>query len=242
MELLTPDVGAAVDFYCRAIGWSTEVYGGLQEPYPMWTANGAPIGGALRLPAGSGGPAAWLGYLGTNDVDATVTRTVALGGSVCAPARDVPTVGRFAVLADPFGATFAAFRPQSGLQNTLENPAVGDFSWHELATGEIARALAFYGELFGWEPGRRHEMGAAGSYQIFGRGSRSLGGIYERPPGARSSWLPYVRVLEAGAGAERVRRAGGKVLHGPHEVPGGDRIVICADPQGASFALHEVTA
>jgi len=28
------------------------------------------------------------------------------------------------------------------------------------------------------------------------------------------------------------------VLNGPMEVPGGDRVVTAADPQGAAFGLH----
>jgi uncharacterized protein len=35
----------------------------------------------------------------------------------------------------------------------------------------------------------------------------------------------------------RVKDKGGKVLNGPHQVPGGSWIVQCLDPQGAMFAL-----
>jgi predicted enzyme related to lactoylglutathione lyase len=34
-----------------------------------------------------------------------------------------------------------------------------------------------------------------------------------------------------------VKAAGGTVSMGPHEVPGGDMIIIGNDPQGAEFAL-----
>jgi hypothetical protein len=37
---------------------------------------------------------------------------------------------------------------------------------------------------------------------------------------------------------ERIKANGGKVIMGPMEVPGGDRIVVGNDPQGAAFALH----
>ena len=33
------------------------------------------------------------------------------------------------------------------------------------------------------------------------------------------------------------RNAGGKIINGPMEVPGGSWIVQCKDPQGAMFAL-----
>jgi hypothetical protein len=38
---------------------------------------------------------------------------------------------------------------------------------------------------------------------------------------------------------ERVKERGGQVLNGPMEVPGGDRVAQCLDPQGADFGLHE---
>jgi uncharacterized protein len=45
-------------------------------------------------------------------------------------------------------------------------------------------------------------------------------------------------VDSADRAAERVAAKGGKVMNGPMEVPGGDRIAQCMDPQGAAFAVH----
>jgi uncharacterized protein len=39
------------------------------------------------------------------------------------------------------------------------------------------------------------------------------------------------------AAVERVKTGGGKVLHGPTEVPGGSWVITGQDPQGATFAL-----
>ena len=35
----------------------------------------------------------------------------------------------------------------------------------------------------------------------------------------------------------RVKKAGGQILNGPMEVPGGSWIAQCLDPQGAMFAM-----
>ena len=43
--------------------------------------------------------------------------------------------------------------------------------------------------------------------------------------------------VEHGWSPEKVNKGGGKILMGPHEVPGGSWIVQCVDPQGANFAL-----
>jgi uncharacterized protein len=49
-------------------------------------------------------------------------------------------------------------------------------------------------------------------------------------------WLYYVAVGGIDSAADRVKQAGGQVIHGPVEVPG-TWIVQCLDPQGAMFAL-----
>lgn len=51
-------------------------------------------------------------------------------------------------------------------------------------------------------------------------------------------WGLYFRVPDVHARAERVKANGGKILNGPMEVPGGDWVVNCMDPQGAFFSLH----
>ena len=61
------------------------------------------------------------------------------------------------------------------------------------------------------------------------------------PAGAQTF---YTKVLGWGlqtwtASVDAVKAHGGQVLHGPAEVPGGDWIAQCLDPQGAAFALHQ---
>jgi predicted enzyme related to lactoylglutathione lyase len=67
-----------------------------------------------------------------------------------------------------------------------------------------------------------------------------IGGCYNigEGMGAPPNWLPYIRVDSADAAADRVTSNGGQVLNGPMEVPGGDRVAQCLDPQGAAFAVH----
>ena len=45
------------------------------------------------------------------------------------------------------------------------------------------------------------------------------------------------RARELGAALARAKERGARVLNGPMEVPGGQRIVQLMDPQGAAFAL-----
>ena len=43
---------------------------------------------------------------------------------------------------------------------------------------------------------------------------------------------------DADRAAERVKQLGGAIVVEPMEVPGGDRIAVCTDPQGGFFAVH----
>jgi hypothetical protein len=45
-------------------------------------------------------------------------------------------------------------------------------------------------------------------------------------------------VKDAKAAAKAIEAAGGKVINGPMEVPGGDWITAGIDPQGVTFAVH----
>jgi hypothetical protein len=173
-------------------------------------------------------------------VDATVKQAESLGGKTHHKPTDIPEVGRFAVLEDPQGAAFAVFTPKENPPGPDGTPGIGDFSWHELATTDYAAAFRFYQALFGWEKIAEHDMGPMGIYFIFGRNGTQLGGMFNKPAemAAPPNWLQYIQVDSADSAAERVKTSGGQVLNGPMDVPGGDRIAQCLDPQGGAFAVH----
>jgi predicted enzyme related to lactoylglutathione lyase len=61
--------------------------------------------------------------------------------------------------------------------------------------------------------------------------------MMDKPPHAPAAWNFYVNVEGIDPAIQRVEKHGGKVLMGPHEVPGGSWIIQAVDPQGADFAL-----
>jgi uncharacterized protein len=237
-DLMTNNPAASPGFYPQVTGWGTTSWNG-PNPYTMWTANGTPIGGVMSLsPRGS--TPHWLSYISSPDTDQTVTVAVDLGARVLKAASDIPTVGRFAVLTDPQGAAFAVFTPEAAAPGHDGEPQIGEFSWHELATHDYPAAFRFYERLFGWEKSDALDLGGGNMYQMFSRHGIVLGGFYNRQgeiPGP-PAWLHYVRVEDVGRAIEAVRQRGGQVIVEPMEVPGGDLIAQCLDPQGAPFALH----
>lgn len=239
-ELMTPDADAAARFYTEVVGWQV----GNQPEYREITTAEGHVGGILPLTpdmiAGGARPA-WLGYVKVDDVDHAVTSVEHGGGRVLMPARDMPYVGRFALVADFAGAAFYVMTPQpqaEGASNAcaIDPPIVGHVAWNELSTPDVAAAFTFYGTRFGWLADGEMDMGPAGTYYFVRHGVRT-GGMAPAMPGHPPSWTFYFRVAAIAAAADKIVAAGGKVVMGPHEIPGGDHIVIGTDPQGAVFAI-----
>jgi predicted enzyme related to lactoylglutathione lyase len=174
-------------------------------------------------------------------VDTTVAEAERLGGKVVKSASDIPNMGRFAVLADPQGATFAVYTPPGPPpEGGSSAPGPGEFNWHELATTDYAAALDFYVALFGWEKGPTHDMGSMGMYQIINLGGAQVGGIYNlHAPSTPPHWLSYVGVADCAKATAAAKAGGARVLNGPMEVPGGSWISMLMDPQGGAFAVVE---
>jgi predicted enzyme related to lactoylglutathione lyase len=246
-ELLTTDPVSAQDFYTQVIGWGTQKFEGSPAgDYTMWMAGEAPIGGVMKLPADAaamGAPPNWLAYVEVPDVDETVVQAQQLGAQLLVPAEDIPDVGRFAVLQDPQGAVFAVITSALPL-GPEEDPSPRTFSWHELTTADLPSGIRFYEQLFGWVKQSEFDMGNMGTYHMFGRDRFTYGGMMAKPPEAPGTyWLHYIQVADsADAAAGRATALGAKLVVGPMEVPGGDRVAVLTDPQGAYFAVHSKAA
>lgn len=180
----------------------------------------------------------WLGYIGVDDVDAYVERVKGAGGKVFRPPSDIPSVGRFAVVADPHGAAFTLFKPASAEGPPPAEPGTpGTVGWHELYAGDREGAFAFYSGLFGWTKTEAINS-PTGVYQMFATGGPPAGGMMTKPPNMPvAAWQFYFNVDAADAAMARVKAGGGKILNGPTQAPGGQWIVQCQDPQGAMFSV-----
>jgi predicted enzyme related to lactoylglutathione lyase len=145
------------------------------------------------------------------------------------------------LMMDPQGAAFYIYEPAQSTQAPEGTPAVGEASWLELMTTDIAAAMPFYQEVFGWQPSEAIDMGPMGKYQMFNRPHGMIGGMMNKPPQLANvppNWQIYFRVPDVDAAAERIKAGGGKIVNGPKDVPGGDRVLVAMDPQGAAFGLH----
>lgn len=116
------------------------------------------------------------------------------------------------------------------------------FTWYELMTTEPTAALDYYRHVVGWNT---EDAGVPGmQYTLLMVGTTSIGGVMELPPqaragGAQPAWVGYIGVDDVDAGAQRIVEAGGKMLHGPAEIPDIGRFAFITDPQGAPIILFK---
>lgn len=111
-ELETRDPEAAKAFYGAVFGWEFEDHDmGPMGTYTEWRLGDAAIGGmaniAGRVPDEV--PAHWIVYFAVEDADAAAAQVTDLGGAVNFGPVDIPA-GRFAMVADPWGAPFAVIK------------------------------------------------------------------------------------------------------------------------------------
>jgi hypothetical protein len=237
-DLVTGNVEAARRFYGALFGWKFSASKNPKDPYLHLESAGVMFGGIISMQKPDV-PPHWIAYVEVEDVDACAARAQRSGGKLVVPARDIPGVGRFAVIGDPTGAHVSPFRPlaPSGPEREVQ-PEDRRFCWDELLTSDAPRSGAFYSEVFGWRV-QEVPLGPHGTYHLFKRGALDAAGMMQLPPQAEapSHWLSYVALPDVDAAALSIARLGGKLWVEPRDLPGVGRFAVAADPQGASFAI-----
>lgn len=241
-ELMTSSVTGAQQFYDKVVGWTSgrHTANSQMEYYEFKRSNGAPVAGLMERPKDMP-MSIWAMYIAVPDLNAATAQLKRLGGNTLTDVITVPTVGRMQMVKDPQGAGLYIIQMESSDMGPDRAPEVGEASWLELMTTDAPAAMNFYQQMFGWQPTEAMDMGPDGTYQMFNRGSRMIGGMMKKPAKLGQMppfWTIYFRVADIDGAVERIKANGGQIMNGPVEVPGGDKIVNAIDPQGAGFSLH----
>jgi uncharacterized protein len=113
--------------------------------------------------------------------------------------------------------------------------------WVDTGQPDPESAVAFYGDLFGWEFDDRTPPGRSEPYFVARLRGRDVAGIGAQRPGAppTPAWSTYVAVDSADQAAAAVKDAGGSVLMGPFDISDAGRMGVFSDPSGAVFCVWE---
>lgn len=236
---------AAGTFYGKVFGWNVTDSGMEGFDYRLAKAGEAMVAGLMVMPQEAGAmPPMWTAYFAVEDIDAAVADMQKAGAKLYVPVTQIPETGRFAILADPQGTGFGVLEPapmEGGppAGGAFDQQKTGHGNWHELQSPDPTAAMAFYTGAFGWTASRSVDLGDMGRYDMFARAGADIGGMMRVQPGGPPTgfWLPYFGIESVDAAIGRVKAAGGRILTGPAEVPGGAFIAVAADPQGAGFAM-----
>lgn len=110
LELNTPDLTKAKDFYGELCGWTFEDMDmGPAGTYSTFKTASGPGGGIFTM---SGAPTerAWLPYIGVEDLKSATDKAISLGAKALMREQEVPGHGWFSILVDPTGSNVALWQ------------------------------------------------------------------------------------------------------------------------------------
>lgn len=114
----------------------------------------------------------------------------------------------------------------------------GAFSWTELMTSDLDKAVAYYRDVLGWT---LEDAGIPGvAYTLIKVGGEAVGGIMALTPemaGITTHWHSYVTVDNVDERTARVSAAGGTVIRPPMNIPNVGRFAVVQDPTGGVLSL-----
>lgn len=242
VDLLATDLDAAKDFYAGLFGWE---WVGVEMPrgtYWMGTISGETVAGlAAQTPqlVAQGIPSTWNTYISVKSANDTTAKAQAAGATVIQGPMDIPDAGRMAFIADPVGAAFGIWQAgeHKGAGFVKEH---GTLIWSEVYAADTEAAVAFYGEVFGWERGSM-PMPGGGSYTTFKLGDELVGGTMSPPmEQVPLHWHVWFGSNDTEATVATAAELGATVLVEPTETPAGT-IASLHDPVGAAFSVITLT-
>lgn len=240
-DLWTSDVDGSRRFYSSVLGWEalepSDEFGG----YFMFTRNGVPVAGGMGDMPDAPADDSWKIYFDTADVDRVATAVAAGGGTVHFPPETIADLGKQSVFTDPGGAIFGAWQPDS-FAGFSELDAPGAPSWFELHTRDHARAIAFYGDVLGWEFDFVSDTDEFRYAMVRDpEGDMGMAGLMDNradiPEGEPDFWKIYWHVDDVDATIATAVSLGASVVHPAEATPYGT-LAVLTDPSGAEFSLR----
>ena len=252
------DSAAAQAFYGGLFGWTFEerMPPGAPVSYVVASLDGAVVA-AIGTPGEDTVPG-WNTYVTVDDVDAFAASIERAGGRATSAPDDAGPAGRSANFVDPGGARFRLWQP--GRRQGVDVANVpGSWNFSDLHTDDRARAIEFYGGLFGWEfddldfaclirrPGYGNHLESTVDPDIRTRQAGvaappgfedAIAWVAPLNDGERPNWHVTFAVADRDDAAARATSLGAEDLSGPVDTEW-TRTVTIRDPQGAVCTLSQ---
>lgn len=235
MDLVTPDLAGAIEFYSAVFGWRFVLSG--DEKYADASYRGEMVGAfaLYHTDRAESDDGRWLISISVPDVDAAAAEAERQGGTILVAPQDLPNRGRYTLIRDAEGAMCMLLRATGG--DPAEHPAaVGNWLWADLFSHDPDRAAAYYGAVVGYRS--RKVVGQDGeSHLILGRGGKARAGVVALPwKEVEPNWVPCLLVSDVIETLKKVQQHGGSVVF----AAGGDpSYAIVEDRSGGVFAIQE---
>ncbi len=237
VDLMSSDTDKSRAFYGELFGWTAEAPNEEFGGYANFSNGDDRVAGLMAAQEG-GMPDVWSVYLAVDDAEKTVEVAKAHGAPVFVEAMAVGDLGTMAVLADAGGAAIGMWQPgehRGGVVATEGAPC-----HFELHTRDYEASVAFYKDVFGWDPQvAADEPGFR--YTTLDVADGEHAGIMDAsaflPEGVPAHWSVYFAVADADAAVAKVEQLGGSTIMAAEDTPYG-RIATVADSTGAMFKLR----
>ena len=127
-------------------------------------------------------------------------------------------------------------------------PESGSFCWTEIASNDAAKCKEFYTNVCGWKFKDSNAVGGFTYHEYTPGGEYPAGGLYEitpemcveGQPTPPPHFMTYVAVDDVDENAKLAVELGGKVIHGPLDIPNAGRMTIIQDPTGAMISTFKM--
>jgi predicted enzyme related to lactoylglutathione lyase len=234
IDLASSDAAGATEFYCELFGWTASEPQEDAGGYRVLMHEGLQVAG-LAPCWGDTDRSEWSTYVASADASASCAVALASGGEVVLEAMEVLQAGRMAILRDPAGAQVSIW--EAGDHRGYEvhgEPCTPLRS--ELATRDLATALAFYRAVFGWTAQEEHP--GPSSATVWRQGERAVAVALElgEDPDARAHWRVAFATADCDATASLCLALGGALREPPAPGASGRRALL-EDPAGAVFTV-----
>lgn len=229
VDVSVPDAGAAVSFYERLFGWTTEE----QDGYFRCLSDGRLAAGIV----GSDSTVGWNSYVTVDSADSMADRVTELGGTVLTGPTDIGSAGRLVWLEDPLGGRLGLWQAAEHRGAEAYNEP-GFLTWNEVRTDDPDAARSFYGALFPeWSfQDLEVEGGFYTMVKVGERDNAAIAPLGEHFGDLGSHWAVWFTVDDAVGDVARIESLGGSALGPVIETSYGPAARV-ADPFGSPFLI-----